>query len=51
MSNRSLMLAASLLLPLGAAPLLGACNTTAGAGKDISKTGDAIERSATRNMP
>jgi predicted small secreted protein len=29
--------------------LLSACNTTAGAGQDISATGKAIERSAERN--
>lgn len=29
--------------------LLAACNTTEGAGKDISATGKAIERSADRN--
>jgi predicted small secreted protein len=51
MTSRTMMLAGTLLLLLGAAPLLGACNTTAGAGKDISKTGAAIERSANRNAP
>jgi predicted small secreted protein len=45
------MLVASLLILLGAAPLLGACNTTAGAGKDIAKTGEAIERSANKHAP
>jgi len=51
MTTRTMTLTATLLLLLGAAPLLGACNTTAGAGKDISKTGQAIERSANRNAP
>ncbi len=51
MPNRSRMLVASLLILLGAAPLLGACNTTAGAGKDIAKTGEAIERSANKHAP
>ncbi|WP_291296403.1 entericidin A/B family lipoprotein [Elioraea sp.] len=51
MSNRNIMLTTTLLLLLGAAPLLGACNTTAGAGKDISKAGEAIENSANRNAP
>lgn len=32
-------------------PLLSACNTTAGAGRDISNTGQAIERSARQNSP
>jgi predicted small secreted protein len=34
---------------LGSALLLSACNTTAGAGKDISKAGQAIERTAKQN--
>lgn len=29
--------------------LVAACNTTAGAGKDISAAGDAIEKSAEKN--
>ena len=36
---------------LGAAPLLGACDATAGAGKDISKVGDKIEEEAVENTP
>jgi predicted small secreted protein len=40
----------SLLLLSGAATLLSACNTTSGAGKDISATGHAITRSANENM-
>jgi predicted small secreted protein len=39
----------SLLMLSGAASLLSACNTTAGAGKDISATGHAITRSADEN--
>jgi predicted small secreted protein len=31
------------------APLVAACNTTAGAGKDISAAGTAIENSADEN--
>jgi predicted small secreted protein len=34
----------------GAASLLSACNTTSGAGKDISATGHAITKSADENM-
>jgi entericidin B len=30
---------------------LAACNTTAGAGQDISNTGHAITKSADKNMP
>jgi predicted small secreted protein len=40
----------SLFMLAGAAPLLSACNTTSGAGKDISATGHAITRSADENM-
>ena len=40
----------SLLLLSGAAFSLSACNTTSGAGKDISATGHAITRSANENM-
>ncbi len=36
---------AALLLSI-AAPLLAACNTTAGAGQDVSATGRAITRGA-----
>jgi predicted small secreted protein len=34
-----------------AAPLLGACHTTAGAGEDISATGHAIDKAATKATP
>lgn len=40
-----------LLALLAAAPLLSACNTTAGAGQDISNTGRAIENSAKKLTP
>ncbi len=40
-----------LLLLLAAAPLLGACNTMAGAGQDLSNTGNAITNSAEHNQP
>ena len=39
----------SILMLAGAASLLSACNTTSGAGKDISATGRAITRSADEN--
>ena len=39
------------LIALSLLALLGACNTTAGAGEDISRAGKAIERSAVRNAP
>lgn len=44
---------AKLLLTLAAiivaAPLLTACNTTEGAGKDLSKAGNGISNAAERN--
>jgi predicted small secreted protein len=38
----------TLLMLLGAAPLLGACHTMAGAGQDISDTGNALTNSANK---
>ena len=43
--------ALTMLLLLGAIPLLSACHTTAGAGEDISSTGHAITHSADRHTP
>ena len=40
------MTARILLILLAAAPLLSACNTTAGAGQDVSAAGRAVTRSA-----
>jgi predicted small secreted protein len=45
------MMALALLALWGAALLLSACHTTAGAGQDIANTGHAIERSANQNAP
>jgi entericidin B len=39
----------SIVLVSGAASLLSACNTTAGAGEDLSATGHAITNSAEKN--
>ncbi len=36
---------------LASVPLLSACNTTAGAGKDISNTGQAISNGAQKLTP
>jgi predicted small secreted protein len=36
---------------LSLVPLLSACHTTAGAGEDISQTGQAIEKSADKHTP
>jgi predicted small secreted protein len=44
MGKKSIMLA--LLALIGAAPLLGACHTTAGMGEDLSAAGHAITHSA-----
>ena len=39
----------TLLVLVGSAALLGACNTTAGAGADMAAAGKAIEKSADEN--
>jgi predicted small secreted protein len=49
MRKNTVAILLSILLLSGAASLLSACNTTAGAGKDISATGDAITDSAEKN--
>jgi entericidin B len=41
----------ALLLLIAVAPLLGACNTTAGAGQDLSATGHAVTNSAEKLKP
>lgn len=41
----------SMLVLIGASSLLGGCNTTAGAGEDISNTGKAITKGADRMKP
>jgi len=41
----------SLLLLSGAASLLSACNTTEGAGEDISAAGHAVTRGAEKVKP
>ncbi|HEX3403131.1 MAG TPA: entericidin A/B family lipoprotein [Acetobacteraceae bacterium] len=46
-----LSIALTLLVLIAAAPLLGACHTTAGAGEDISATGHVITHSAEKNTP
>jgi len=49
MGKHLIVVLLSLLVLSAATPLLSACNTTAGAGKDISATGNAITGSAERN--
>lgn len=51
MLKRTTLLTLTLIALLGAGPILGACNTTAGAGKDISKVGDEIEEEAVEHTP
>ncbi len=46
-----LSLALTLLVLIGATPLLGACHTTAGAGEDLSATGHVITHSADKATP
>jgi predicted small secreted protein len=46
-----LSLALTLLVLIGAIPLLGACHTTAGAGEDLSATGHVITHSADKATP
>jgi predicted small secreted protein len=41
----------ALFVLLVAAPLLGACHTTAGAGEDLSASGHAITNSAEKHTP
>ena len=49
--RKNLAIALTLFLLIGAAPLLGACHTTAGAGEDISATGKALTHSADKHTP
>ena len=51
MFKRTTLLTLTLIALLGAAPSLGACHATAGAGKDISKVGDKIEDEAIEHTP
>lgn len=49
--HKNISITLALLLLIGAAPLLGACHTTAGAGQDISATGHVLTNSAQKNTP
>ena len=58
MKTNHLLRALVLIALLGAAPLLAACHTTAGAAQDVSaagrgitRGGQAVERSVVRNTP
>jgi predicted small secreted protein len=41
----------TLALLVAAAPMLSACNTTRGAGEDLSAAGHGIEHAADKNTP
>lgn len=45
-NKRAIMLIVTMLALLGIAPLLGACNTMAGLGQDISDMGRSLHNSA-----
>jgi predicted small secreted protein len=49
--RKTISLSLTLLMLIGAVPLLGACHTTAGAGEDISATGQALTNSADKHTP
>ncbi len=49
--RKKISIAVTLLLLTGAAPLLGACHTTAGAGEDISATGHVLTHTAEKATP
>jgi predicted small secreted protein len=49
--SKILSITLTLLILIAAAPLLGACHTTAGAGEDISATGNALTNSADKHTP
>ncbi len=51
MRTRTVSLVVTMLALLSAATFLGACHTTAGVGEDLSKAGQAIERSADKHTP
>ena len=49
--QRTLIIGLTTLSLVAAAPLLSACHTTAGAGQDISATGQAIDKAAKKSTP
>ncbi len=49
--RKNLRVALAMLALIGVTPLLGACHTTAGAGQDISATGDAVTDTAKKVTP
>jgi predicted small secreted protein len=49
--RKNLSIVLTLLLLTAASPLLGACHTTAGVGRDISDGGHVITHDADRHTP
>ena len=49
--SKKISISLTLLLLIGAVPLLGACHTTAGVGEDISATGHAVTNTAVKATP
>lgn len=49
--RKNLSIALTLLALIGIAPMLGACQATAGAGKDLSAGGQALTNSAEKHAP
>jgi predicted small secreted protein len=49
--QRTLIIGLTTLSLVAAAPLLSACHTTAGAGQDLSATGQAIDKAAKKSTP
>jgi entericidin B len=49
--RKNASIALAIILLIAVAPMLGACNTTAGAGQDLSATGHAITNSAEQHKP
>jgi predicted small secreted protein len=48
---RKIIVGLTTLSLVAAVPLLSACHTTAGAGQDISATGQAIDKAAKKSTP
>jgi predicted small secreted protein len=51
MYKRAMILTLTTLTLLGAMPVLSGCHTTAGLGQDVSKTGEAVSKTANRATP
>ena len=51
MRKRAMILTLTTLTLLGALPVLSGCHTTAGLGQDVSATGQAVSKTATKATP